>query len=237
MVADAKDFHKEGGGAVEAHDLGVFFEAVRNGGDFSESNLGAIARPQHDVFELLAGVGLAGGANENVAGRGADLAGWQVDGRAANTIGDVAEGEAEVEESVGFGLDGDFEGRVAGDFSVGDSGKGGELVAHETGGFDQVVGTEFAHDGDGHDFATLFARGHGVAGALGFGGEGVDLIDAGFDIFEEFLGVDSVFGFDVDFAAAAIAFGAEALDAAEAFEGALDGMATSRSTSAGLPPR
>ncbi len=207
--------------AIDARDHRVLVEAVGDGGDLTESELGAVRTGEDDDAGVVgAAVGAAAGADGDVSGFGLDDASGQVDGAAADGGADLIKGEAEFTQAGFRDLDADLVVAHAAEVRVGDAGQGGELVPDLLSEAAQValrhVGGEDDADDGAHEVVML------NHGPLGQGGEVRDGIHADFHVVDDLTGQVGIVDFERDIAAAGGCGGDDALDSGDLLDGVLD---------------
>ena len=176
------------GSAVETGACVHVLEGVADGRHLAQSQPRAVgARAHHDFGEFLAGIALALGADQDLAGVGLDAAAGQVQRSAAHRRGQLGEGQA-VGAQVGLGhLDGDFIRARAYKLGLGDFWIEQQVVAHTLGEFLEGAFAGFAVD---HHVDGLLGGLHQADdGLFGLGRKRDDAVDGLLDLIEHFAGV------------------------------------------------
>ena len=188
LFADAVDAHEHYRLTVEAGPLLGVGEAVDHPSHVAEGDPRAVvAGDQRQLLELAPAVGLALGAQQDLAGGGGDLAPRQVDGGAPHGAGHLVEGEPPAPQVDLRDLDRDLVGARHQQLRLGDVGQGGEVVAQPLAEPFQSALVGLAGDRHLHHLAPddrfLDDR------LLGLLGEGVDGVDPRLDVVQQLLDV------------------------------------------------
>ena len=155
LIAGAEDRHHDRGVPVEPGLLVRLREAVDHRGHVAELQATAVGlRPQHEVFVLVAAVGLPDRAQQDLAAVGADGAAGEVERGPPHGVGDLIEGHPVPPQGRFRDLDGDLVGRSAHDVDLGDLRQDGQLVAHALGDRLQGEDVGVARNGDVRDLVA-----------------------------------------------------------------------------------
>ena len=221
LSALAHDIDHDAATAIEPRDERVLIEAVVDGGDLAEGELGAIRTSEDDdACVIRAGVGAATGADGDVTCLGLHDTRGKVDGAGTDGGADAIEREAVFAQGGLRDLDADLIGPHARKSGVGDLRERSDFIAHLLAEASEIalshVCAEDDADDAAHEVVVLDIR------PLSERGEVWDGIDADFHVVDDLAGEIGVLHLDVHRAAAAGGGGKDALDAGDLRDGLLN---------------
>ena len=204
---------------VEARELIGLGKSVDDDRDVAEAQPAAVgAGPEHEVFVLLAPVGLADRAKQDLAALGAHRSAWQVERGAPDGVGDLVERQPVPSQRNLRDLDRDLVWRGADDVDLCNARDSGQLISDPLGDRLEGEGIDVARY---RDIGNLHTRGQLADDwFLGFNREGRDRIDAALDLVNHLAHVGTKLELDDD---GAHPFGSRRLDLLDAVN-ALDGF-------------
>ena len=204
---------------VEAGELIGLGKPVDDGRDVTEAQPAAVgARPQHEVLVLLAPVGLAGRAEQDLATLRAHRPARQVERGAPNGVGDLVERQPVPSQRHLRDLDRDLVRRCADDVGLCDARDGGQLIADPLRYRLEREGIDVAGDRDIGDLHTAGQLADDRL--LGLDRKGCDCVDAALDVVNHLAHIRTELELDDD---RTHPFGRRRLDLLDAVD-ALDGF-------------